>query len=80
MAEIKNEVIQELRKTEIKPTNGGTKNGKKDGAINPNVIYKKCKEKSQIAKNSPKKPAEQGGKVDTNPTNPYKVNLKDGVV
>jgi len=37
-AEIKNEVMQELRKVETKPANGGTKNGKKDGATNPNVI------------------------------------------
>ncbi len=43
-AEIQNEVIQELRKTETKPTNGGTNNGKKDGATHPNVICKKHKE------------------------------------
>jgi len=77
-AENKNEVIQELRKTETKPTNGGTKNGKKDGATNLNVICKKCKEKSHIAKNCPKKQAQQGGKEDTKPTNPYKVRPKDG--
>jgi len=74
-AEIKNEVMQELRKVEPKPTNGGT-TVKKDGGINPNVICKKCKEKGHIAKNCPKKPAQQGGREQS--TSPYKVKPKDG--
>jgi len=77
-AEIKNEVMQELRKIEPKPTNGGTKNGKKDGATNPNVTCRKCKEKGHIAKNCPKKPAQQGGREENKPTSPYKVKPKDG--
>jgi len=76
-AEIKNEVMQELRKVEPKPTNGGT-TGKKDGGINPNVICKKCKEKGHIARYCPKKPTQQGGREENKPTSPYEVKPKDG--
>jgi len=77
-AEIKNEVIQELRKTE--PTGGTLGGGNKDGAKNPNIICNKCKEKGHIAKNCPKKGTKQGGTKDDkdNSPNPYRVKPKDG--
>jgi len=77
-AEIKNEVIQELRKTELKPTGGTQANGNNDGAKNPNITCNKCKEKGHIAKNYPKKGTKQGGTKDDKdkPSNPYRVKPK----
>jgi len=45
--DIKNEVIKEFRKTELKPTGWTHGGGNKDGAKNPSIICNKCKEIGQ---------------------------------
>jgi len=80
-AEIKNEVLQELRRVEMKPTGGGTPaKGNQDGKkINPNIICNKCKEKGHIAKYCPKSSAKKdGGKDKSQKPNPYKEKPKEG--
>jgi len=74
-AEIRNEVLQELRRTEVKPTGSGiTSPSNQDGKrINPNIICNKCKERGHIARDCTK-----SGGSGTQTTNPYKIRPKDG--
>lgn len=77
--EIKNEVMQELKRMDVKPS-GATQTGAAKNGINPNIICKKCKEKGHIARNFPKKdaPKQEGGKKQSKTPNPYKVKPKEG--
>jgi len=80
-AEIKNEVLQELHRVEMKPTGGGAPaKGNQDGKrTNPNIICNKCKEKGHIAKNCPKNGTKKdGGKDKSQKPNPYKEKPKEG--
>ena len=78
-AEIKNEVMQELKRMDVKPS-GVTQTGAAKNSINPNIICNKCKEKGHIARNCPKKdaPKQEGVKEQAKTPNPYKVKLKEG--
>jgi len=76
-AEIRNEVLQELRRTEVKPTGSGTPpSSNQDGKrINPNIICNKCKERGHIAQDCVKS---GGGGNQTQTTNLHRIKPKDG--
>ena len=76
-AEIRNEVLQELRRTEVKPTGSGTPPSSNQDVkrINPNIICNKCKERGHIARDCVKS---GGGGNQTQTTNPYRIKPKDG--
>jgi len=84
-AEIKKEVLSELKKADVKQ-GGGTQvqpAATNEGKKNPNIECYDCKEKGHIAMNCPKKSTTAtsggGGRKDKNPTsNPYKIKPKDG--
>jgi len=82
-AEIKKEVLSELKQVEVKP-GGGTQTQRastSEGKKNPNIECHNCKEKGHIAKNCPKKTTatKQGGDGKSKvTTNPYRMKPKDG--
>jgi len=65
-AEIKNEVLQELERMDVKPS-GATQPGAVTNITYPNIICNKCKEKGNIARNCPKKDVPNRKEVKNNP-------------
>jgi len=79
-AEIKNEVLQELHRVEMKPTGGGAPaKGNQDGKRTyPNIICNKCKRKGILLKIVPSMALRRMvGRIGQKP-NPYKLKPKEG--